>query len=124
MDMLLILLDAYMFMQINDGNAIALPFAKGFGWGAELNLTYIFEKLFEGEPGGGYPKERVVPEQRNKKILDGVRAVTLKQDLVEVLKELDQDLVKGAVAVRSSKNFSLLTARMRRLLSMLRLSDN
>ena len=26
------------------------------------------------------------------------RAVTLKQDLVEVLKELDQDLVKGAVA--------------------------
>jgi len=39
--------DAYMFMQINDGNAIALPFAKGFGWGAELNLTYIFEKLFE-----------------------------------------------------------------------------
>ena len=90
--------DAYMFMQINDGNAIALPFAKGFGWGAELNLTYIFEKLFEGEPGGGYPKERVVPEQRNKKILDGVRAVTLKQDLVEVLKELDQDLVKGAVA--------------------------
>lgn len=37
--------DAYMFMQINDGNAIALPFAKGFGWGAELNLTYIFEKL-------------------------------------------------------------------------------
>ena len=55
-------------------------------------------QLFEGEPGGGYPKERVVPEQRNKKILDGVRAVTLKQDLVEVLKELDQDLVKGAVA--------------------------
>ena len=37
--------DAYMFMQINDGNAIALPFAKGFGWGAELNLTYIFESF-------------------------------------------------------------------------------
>ena len=68
--------DAYMFMQINDGNAIALPFAKGFGWGAELNLTYIFEKLFEGEPGGGYPKERVVPEQRNKKILDEVRLLS------------------------------------------------
>ena len=88
--------DAYMFMQINDGNAIALPFAKGFGWGAELNLTYIFEKLFEGEPGGGYPKERVVPEQRNKKILDEVRKVTLNQDLISVLKNLDQDLVKGA----------------------------
>lgn len=90
--------DAYMFMQINDGNAIALPFAKGFGWGAELNLTYIFEKLFEGEPGGGYPKERVVPEQRNKKILDEVRKVAFKYSLIDILKNLDQDLVKGAVA--------------------------
>lgn len=90
--------DAYMFMQINNGNAIALPFAKGFGWGAELNLTYIFEKLFEGEPGGGYPKERVVPEQRNKKILDEVRKVAFKEDLIDILKNLDQDLVKGAVA--------------------------
>ena len=90
--------DAYMFMQINDGYAISLPFAKGFGWGAELNLTYIFEKLFEGEPGGGYPKERVVPEQRNKKILDGVRKVAFKDSLIDILKNLDQDLVKGAVA--------------------------
>ena len=90
--------DAYMFMQINDGNAIALPFAKGFGWGAELNLTYIFEKLFEGETGGGYHKERVVPEQRNKKILDEVRKVAFKDSLIDILKNLDQDLVKGAVA--------------------------
>ena len=57
------------------------------------------KSLFEGEPGGGYPKERVVPEQRNKKILDEVRKVTLNQDLNRVfLKNLDQDLVKGAVA--------------------------
>ena len=90
--------DAYMFMQINDGNAISLPFAKGFGWGAEFSLTYIFETLFEGEPGGGYPKERVVPEQRNKKILDGVRKVAFKDSLIDILKNLDQDLVKGAVA--------------------------
>ena len=54
--------DAYMFAQINDGNAVALPFAKGFGWGAELNLQYVFEKLFAGESGQGYPKERAVPE--------------------------------------------------------------
>lgn len=96
--------DAYMFMQINDGNAISLPFAKGFGWGAELNLTYIFEKLFEGEPGGGYPKERVVPEQRNKKILDEVRKVAFKDSLIDILKNLDQDLVKGAVAGEKFKD--------------------
>lgn len=89
--------DAYMFAQINDGNAIALPFAKGFGWGAELNLKYIFEKLFEGESGQGYPKDRVVPEQRNKKILDEVKKVT-HTDMITILKNIDQDLLKGAVS--------------------------
>ena len=31
--------DAYMFAQINDGNAIAMPFAKGFGWGASCTYS-------------------------------------------------------------------------------------
>ena len=70
--------DAYTFAHVNDGNAVALPFAKGFGWGGELNLEYVFEKLFGFGHGQGYPKERVVPEQRNKKILDGVRSVGLR----------------------------------------------
>ena len=89
--------DAYMFSQINDGNAISLAFAKGFGWGSELNLTYIFEKLFDGEAGQGYPKDRVVPEQRNKRILDEVKKVAYR-DLIDILKDIDQDLLKGAVA--------------------------
>lgn len=89
--------DAYQFTQVNNGNAIALPFAKGWGWGAELNLKYVFEKLFVEEWGGGYPKERAVPEQRNKKILDEVKKVTYK-DMATILKELDPELVKGAVA--------------------------
>ncbi len=89
-------LDAFTFAQINDGNAVALPFALKFGWGGDLNLVYIFEKLFSQPFGGGYPPERREPEQRNKKILDEVRRHTLRQDLVEVLKELDPELVKGA----------------------------
>ena len=89
--------DAYTFAHVNDGNAVALPFAKGFGWGGELNLEYTFEKLFGFGHGQGYPKERVEPEQRNKKILDGVRAVAFR-DLSDILKDLDRDLVKGAFA--------------------------
>jgi len=89
--------DAYTFAHVNDGNAVAMPFAKGFGWGGELNLEYCFEKLFGFGHGQGYPKERVEPEQRNKKILDGVRAAAFKP-LIECLKSIDQDLLKGAVA--------------------------
>lgn len=97
-------LDAYTFAQINDGNAIAIPFAKGFGWGGELNLEYIFEKLF-GEPSGqGYPRERAVPEQSNKRILDGVRAAAFKP-LDEILHALDPDLVKGALDRKSVREY-------------------
>ena len=95
---------AYMFAQINDGNAISLPFAKGFGWGAELNLEYIFEKLFEGKSGQGYPKDRVIPEQRNKKILDEVKKVT-HTDMLTILKKIDQDLLKGAVSGTKFKEY-------------------
>ena len=97
-------LDAYLFSQVNDGNAIALPFAENFGWGGELNLQYIFEKLFCTPGGGGYPKERVVPEQRNKRILDEVKTVT-HRDMVSILEDLDHDLAKGTL---SGANFSEL----------------
>lgn len=84
--------DAYLFSQINAGNAVALGFAKGFGWGSELTLKYIFEKLFESPAGGGYPKERVIPEQANKKILDDIKKITHK-DMLTILKQIDQEFL-------------------------------
>ena len=44
----------------------AAPLPRASAGGGELNLEYIFEKLFGFGHGQGYPKERVVPEQRNK----------------------------------------------------------
>lgn len=90
-------LDAYLFSQVNDGNCAAIPFAQNFGWGGELNLQYIFEKLFCAPGGGGYPPERAEPEQRNKKILDKVKEVT-HRDMPQILRNLDRDLVKGALS--------------------------
>lgn len=84
--------DAYLFSQINAGNAISMGYAKGFGWGSELTLVNIFEKLFEGEFGEGYPKERVEPEQANKKILDKVKQITHK-DMLTILKEIDKEFL-------------------------------
>lgn len=103
-------LDAYTFAQINDGNAIAIPFAKGFGWGGDLNLEYIFEKLFCEESGQGYPKERAVPEQRNKKILDEVKKSTYRP-MTEILKDLDQDLVKGALGGEKFREYFFADCR-------------
>lgn len=102
--------DAYQFTQVNNGNAVALPFAKGWGWGCELNLRYVFEKLFVAEWGGGYPKERAVPEQRNKKILDEVKLVT-HRDMVYILEHLDADLVRGALGGRHFREYFFRDAK-------------
>ena len=89
--------DAYLFSQINGGNALSIPYAKGFGWGAELNLKLIFERLFAEEVGGGYPKERAIPEQRNARILNEVKKIT-HNDLLNVLKNIDQDFLRETIA--------------------------
>ncbi|ORM72682.1 hypothetical protein HA48_13450 [Pantoea wallisii] len=90
--------DAYLFAQINNGNALALPFAKGFGWGAELNLRFIFEKAFTGEKGLGYPPERKEPQVRNAGILNQVKAALLREDYLGSLRALDPELVKTALS--------------------------
>ena len=89
--------DAFLFAQINNGNALALPFAKGFGWGAELNLRYIFEKAFTGETGMGYPPERQASQVANANILNAVKESTFKP-FIDGLKTLDPELLKTAVA--------------------------
>ncbi|QKJ88871.1 Putative sugar-phosphate isomerase [Paramixta manurensis] len=90
--------DAYLFAQINNGNALALPFAKGFGWGAELNLRFIFEKAFSGAKGQGYPPERKEPQVRNAGILNQVKAAVVKDNYLDTLRAIDPELVKTAVS--------------------------
>jgi ribose 5-phosphate isomerase RpiB len=89
--------DAFLFGQINDGNCVSTPFAKGFGWAAELTLKDIYQKLFEGERGLGYPKERAEIMRTNRGILKQLKAATT-HDMLTVLKNVDQDLLKAAIA--------------------------
>lgn len=89
--------DAFLFGQINDGNAISMAYAKGFGWAAELNLQDVYRKLFEGERGLGYPKERAEIMAKNRGILKDLKAVTC-NDMLTVLKSIDQDLLKATIA--------------------------
>ena len=89
--------DAFLFGQINDGNAISMPYAKGFGWAAELNLQDCYAKIFENEGGAGYPKERAAIMATNRGILKDLKAASC-NDMLTVLKNVDQDLLKAAIA--------------------------
>lgn len=89
--------DAFLFSQINAGNAVSMPYAKGFGWAAELNLQDCYRKLFEGTPGEGYPKERAAIMKTNRGILKDFKAAAT-HDMLTVLKNVDQDLLKSSIA--------------------------
>lgn len=93
--------DAYLFLQINNGNALSIPYAKGFGWGAELNIHTIFEKAFGSPKGMGYPNEpgRKESQNRNAANLFKMKAA-IGKDLLSALKAIDQDIVKHALSPR------------------------
>lgn len=99
--------DAYLFLQINNGNALALPYAKGFGWGADLNLQYIFlKKLLAVQ------KEWVIQMNREEKNHKNRNAPLLSQmkeaiskDLISALKAIDPELVKGSLSPRFQECF-------------------
>ena len=91
--------DAYLFLQINNGNALSIPFAKGFGWGGEINLNNIFVKAFGSPKGMGYPDGRKEAQNRNAALLFEVKSQVAKP-LLEALRALDPELVKGCMIPR------------------------
>ena len=99
--------DAYLFLQINNGNALALPYAKGFGWGADVNLKNIFTIAFGSPKGMGYPNEpgRKESQNRNAAKLVEVKAAIAKP-LIEGLKAMDQDVVKKSLTPRFLRCFN------------------
>ncbi len=62
-------LDAWLFSRINAGNCISLALNKGYGWAGEINLKFIFEKMFDSDWGSGYPAHRKEPQHKSREIL-------------------------------------------------------
>ena len=69
-------LDGWLFSQINGGNCVSLPLNKGYGWAANVNLEYTFEKLFKDPAGAGYPRERAESQGQSRKKLAEISKMT------------------------------------------------
>lgn len=98
--------DTFLFTQINGGNALSFPFAKGWGWAGEVNFEYMLEKLFVMAPGGGYPESAAASEQRNAALLNKLKAASHK-DLKEVLACEDADVHDMVVNAFAGKRLEL-----------------
>ncbi|MGA3085379.1 MAG: RpiB/LacA/LacB family sugar-phosphate isomerase [Thermodesulfobacteriota bacterium] len=88
-------LDGWLFMQINGGNCISLELNQGYGWAGDMNLKFIFEKLFSVEKGFGYPPQRREPQRQSRLLLEKLNNLTHK-NMPEIIPLLPEDII-GAV---------------------------
>ena len=84
--------DAYLFAQINNGNAISLPLGEEYTWSGIDNLERTVEALFSEPFGQGYPKSEV-----DRKIKDSEQLKEIRKSgqisMQELLNKLDVSLV-------------------------------
>lgn len=86
-------LDAWLFTQINGGNCISLPLNQGYGWAADINLRFVFDRIFSVERGCGYPENRKESQQKSGQILTSISRIT-HRPFLEILDEMPNDIVK------------------------------
>jgi len=87
-------LDAWLFGQINGGNCISLPLNFGYGWAGDINLKFIFDRLFSlPEFGKGYPPHRRESQQESLRTLEAVSHAAHKP-LAEIVRGLDRAVLR------------------------------
>ena len=65
--------DAYLFAQINDGNAISLPLGEEYTYAGENNLRETIKALFLEPFGQGYPRSEADRKKNDTKLLKQIR---------------------------------------------------
>jgi ribose 5-phosphate isomerase RpiB len=85
-------LDAWLFTQINGGNCISLMLNQGYGWAADVNLRFIFDRLFSVESGAGYPAHRQASQRQSREVLSGVSVLT-HRTMAEIVAALPGDVL-------------------------------
>ena len=89
-------LDAWLFTQINGGNCISLPLNKGYGWAADTNLQFIFDRIFSVEPGCGYPEHRKEPQKASRALLQELSMIS-HRPMHEILRDLPEEITQPAL---------------------------
>ncbi len=89
-------LDAFLFARINAGNVVSLALNQGWGWAGEINLSMLFDQLFSGERGGGFPPHRAEPQAASRANLEIVGEAT-HRSMAEVVVRLPDEIVVPAI---------------------------
>lgn len=95
--------DAFLFAQINDGNAVSLPLGEGYTWSGADNLEQTIARLFSEPFGQGWPKSEAERKLRDTAQLKELRRLS-QVDAVGFLDRLDETLVAKLLTKRDVIN--------------------
>ena len=84
--------DAYLFAQINNGNAISLPLGENYTYSGEKNLEDTIKLLFSEPFGQGWPKTDASRKLKDTELLKSIRYKS-QIDIIDFLNVMDKDLV-------------------------------
>jgi ribose 5-phosphate isomerase RpiB len=89
-------LDAWLFTQINGGNCMSLMLNQGYGWAADVNLSFIFDRVFSVESGCGYPAHRQASQRQSRETLENVSRLA-HRPFAEIIATLPDDVINPAI---------------------------
>lgn len=104
--------DAYLFAQINNGNAISLPLGEDYTWGGCDNLDKTIEALFSEPFGQGYPKSEAARKLKDSEKLKEIRRKG-QVDINELLCDLEPGFLDRIIRKRDVMDFILKNGRGR-----------
>ena len=85
--------DAYLFVQINNGNAISLPLGEEYSWSGYDNFDKTIARLFSEPFGQGYPKEEADRKLKDTDLLKKIRRDS-QVDILELMKTFDESTLE------------------------------
>ena len=85
--------DAYLFAQINNGNAISLPLGEEYSWSGYDNFDKTIARLFSEPFGQGYPKEEADRKLKDTDLLKKIRRDS-QVDILELMKTFDESTLE------------------------------
>jgi ribose 5-phosphate isomerase RpiB len=85
-------MDAYLFVQINHGNAMSLPLGEEYTWAGFENFENTIAKVFSEPFGQGYPKSEAARKAKDTRILKEIRSKS-QRSAAELLDSLDKPFI-------------------------------
>ena len=99
-------MDAYLFAQINNGNAVSLPLGEDYTWGGYENFENTIAKLFSEPFGQGYPKDEAARKMKDTRILKEIR-LNSQCSAADLLDSLDQSFIEHIMCKQDVVQYSL-----------------